>query len=148
MTGTPTASATARGQREVVAVLGAVAVHGEQDLPRPALDALARPRHRVAPRRRAPAGDVTSQPSSRPPGLASIASTTHWAPNTSAISPSSSGRATAAELTETLSAPASSTACASADRAHAAADRERHEHLVGGATRQLDDRVALARAWP
>ncbi len=45
--------------------------------------------------------------------MASIASTTHWAPNTSASSFSSSGRSSAAELTETLSAPASSTACAS-----------------------------------
>src|SRR5436190_4231889 len=43
-----------------------------------------------------------------------MASTTHWAPNTSASSPSSSGRWTAAEFTETLSAPASSTAWASA----------------------------------
>ena len=29
------------------------------------------------------------------------------------------------------------------DRADAAADRERHEHVVGGAPRELDDRVAL-----
>ena len=50
----------------------------------------------------------------RPPRLASIAITTHWAPNWSASSVSSSGRASAAELTETLSAPASSTAWASA----------------------------------
>ena len=39
--------------------------------------------------------------------------TTHWAPKWSASSVSSSGRASAAELTETLSAPASSTAWAS-----------------------------------
>src|SRR3954468_14761231 len=45
---------------------------------------------------------------------ASIASTTHCAPNTSASSPISSGRCTAAEFTDPLSAPASSTACASA----------------------------------
>ena len=43
-----------------------------------------------------------------------MASTTHWAPNTSASSPISAGRPTAAEFTETLSAPASSTAWASA----------------------------------
>ena len=43
-----------------------------------------------------------------------MASTTHCAPNTSASSDSSSGRATAAEFTDTLSAPASSTAWASA----------------------------------
>ena len=42
-----------------------------------------------------------------------MATTTHWEPNTSASSPISSGRASAAELTETLSAPASSTAWAS-----------------------------------
>ena len=53
----------------------------------------------------------------RSPGdaaLASIASTTHCAPNTPASSSISSGRCSAAELTDTLSAPASSTAWASA----------------------------------
>src|SRR3954452_56705 len=46
-----------------------------------------------------------------------MAITTHWAPKTSASSLTSSGRATAAELTEILSAPASRTAWASsADR--------------------------------
>ena len=59
-----------------------------------------------------PPATWTSQPPSR--RLASIASTTHWAPNTCAISSISSGRSTAAELTATLSAPASSTAWASA----------------------------------
>ncbi len=63
--------------------------------------------------------------------------------STFASSSMSSGRSSAAEFTDTLSAPASRTACASADRAHAAADRERHEHLVGGAARQPRDRVAL-----
>src|SRR5215213_4346534 len=42
-----------------------------------------------------------------------MARTTACAPNTSASSETSSGRRTAAELTDTLSAPASSTACAS-----------------------------------
>src|SRR5262245_31291824 len=82
----------------------------------------------------------TSNPS--PLRFASIASTTHWAPNVSASSFISSGRATAAELTETLSAPASSTACASA-RADAAADRERDEHVVGRPPRELHDRLTL-----
>ena len=41
-----------------------------------------------------------------------------------------------------MSAPASSTAWASCDRADAAADGERHEHLIGGAPRELGDRVA------
>jgi hypothetical protein len=43
-----------------------------------------------------------------------MARTTHWAPNRAASSSMSAGRATAAELTLTLSAPASRTACASA----------------------------------
>ena len=46
-------------------------------------------------------------------------------------------------MIETLSAPASSTACASSTCAHAAADRERHEHVVGRPARQLDDGRAL-----
>jgi hypothetical protein len=54
--------------------------------------------------------------------LASIASTTHWSPKTRASSSISAGRASAAELTET---------------------RERHEHLVGRAARELDDGRAL-----
>jgi len=45
--------------------------------------------------------------------LASIAITTHCVPKTAASSPISSGRSNAEELTETLSAPASRTACAS-----------------------------------
>jgi hypothetical protein len=43
-----------------------------------------------------------------------MANTTHCAPKVAASSSRSSGRATAAEFTETLSAPASSTAWASA----------------------------------
>ena len=102
------------GQLELVAVLGAVAVHArEEDLPRPPLGPLACPLDRVAPRRHPPAVhvDLVAAVLRRP--LASIASTTHCAPNVSASSEMSSGRATAAEFTDTLSAPASSTACAS-----------------------------------
>ena len=106
-----------------------------------------RPRAPTRPRRaRSACGRRRRRPPSRrrPRGaFASIASTTHCAPNRSASSSISSGRATAAELTETLSAPASSTACASSTRADAAADRERDEDVVGGAPRELDDRVAL-----
>ena len=49
----------------------------------------------------------TSKP---PPGrrLASMAQTTHWAPNSVAMSAISSGRSTAAVFTLTLSAPARS----------------------------------------
>ena len=54
----PTASDDRPRQRDVVAVVRPVAVHArEQDLAGPALDALARPRDRVAARRRAAAGD-------------------------------------------------------------------------------------------
>ena len=42
-----------------------------------------------------------------------MATTTHWAPNSPAISVTSSGRATAAVLTPTLSAPARRSALAS-----------------------------------
>jgi len=58
-----------------------------------------------------PTVDIDVQPAAR--RFASMAITTHCAPNTSASSPISSGRARAAELTETLSAPASRTAWAS-----------------------------------
>ena len=105
------------GARELqlVAVLGAVAVHaGEQDLPRARAP---RPRGPRRARRVPPACGRRSRTRRsrrrRPCAAHRSASTTHWAPNTSASSPSSSGRATAAELTETLSAPASSTAWAS-----------------------------------
>ncbi len=47
------------------------------------------------------------------PSSVSIATTTAWLPSVRASSPISSGRASAAELTLILSAPASSTAAAS-----------------------------------
>ena len=75
--------------------------------------------------------------SKRPSRLAaSIASTQHWRPNRSAISVSSSGRSTAAVLTETLSAPASSRCQRVVHRAHAAADGQRdRQHLAHPAHR-------------
>ena len=59
-----------------------------------------------------PPATYTSHPAAA--RFASMASTTHWSPKRVASSSTSPGRATAAELTDTLSAPASSTACASA----------------------------------
>ena len=50
----------------------------------------------------------TSKPDPSARRLASIAHTTHWAPNSVAISAISSGRCTAAVLTLTFSAPARS----------------------------------------
>ena len=147
ITGTSTASRPRCVSVEVVAVARAVAVHArEQDLPRPALDALARPLDDVAPGRRATAGD------DRPPSrrrleasrrLASIASTTHWAPNCSAqlvdqLRPRDRRRVDAdlvgARVEHRLRV---------VDGADPAADRERDEDVVGRAARELDDRVAL-----
>ena len=50
----------------------------------------------------------------------------------------------AAVLTPTLSAPARSSRSTSSDRAHAAADRERDEHLLGGAAHHVVRRLAGA----
>ena len=57
----------------------------------------------------------------------------HCEPNCRDSSASSSGRAIAAVLTATLSAPARSSTSTSATDAHTAADRQRDEHLLGGA---------------
>ena len=51
---------------------------------------------------------VNTSKRSSPTDFASIATTMHWLPNFSAASPTNSGRATAAVLMDTLSAPASS----------------------------------------
>ena len=101
------------GEDEVVAVLGAVAVHARQhDLAGAALGGLGRPGDRLAAVDPAAAPGDVDVPAGFGPGTvrASIATTTHWEPKTSASSPISSGRARAAELTPTLSAPASRTA--------------------------------------
>ena len=67
-------------------------------------------------------------------------------PNRSAISLISSGRATAAVLTPTLSAPARSSRSTSSGDAHAAADGERDEHLLGGTSHHVVRRLAVAAA--
>ena len=74
-----------------------------------------------------------------------MASTTHCAPNTPASSSSSPGRATAAELTDDLVGARVEHGVGVGDLAHAAADRERDEHLVGRPPRELDHRRALVR---
>ena len=69
-----------------------------------------------------------------------MASTTHWAPKTSASSPSSSGLATAAEFTDALSDPASvPRAVAEATRVAEEPGRTIEEVLAEG----LIDKVAL-----
>ena len=81
-----TAALTAFEQLEVVAVVRAVAVHRrEQDLPRPELRRPPPPtRPRRGRRRRRPPWLNTSQPAAPSRLRASIASTTHCDPNTSA----------------------------------------------------------------
>ena len=77
---------------------------------------------------------------------ASMLATQHWLPKRSAMSATSSGRATAALLTATLSAPASSSARASSAVRDAAADGERHEADFGGARDHVEQRAAAFMA--
>ena len=96
-------------QLEVVAVARAVAVdRGDEQLAGAARLALARPERRCRARCRA-----CRRASGREPFSVSIATTTAWLPSMSASSSISAGLASAAELTEILSAPASSSAVAS-----------------------------------
>ena len=74
-----------------------------------------------------------------------MASTTHWAPNTLASSSISSGRCDGGRVDRDLVGAGVEHALGVARRADPAADRERHEHLVGRPARELDDRVALVR---
>jgi len=132
MTGTGTASAIARVRATSIAGFGAVAVHrGQQDFARTEIATSLRIVDRVdAPSALRPPWVKISQ---RGLGradtcLASIATTTHCAPNFSAaLAHEIAGRCTAAVLIDTLSAPASSSVRMSSTRAHAAADRQRHE---------------------
>ena len=72
-----------------------------------------------------------------------MATTMHWLPNLSAASATKSGLFTAAVLIDTLSAPASSSLRMSATCAHAAADGQRHEALLGGARHDIEDGLAI-----
>ena len=144
ITGTSTTAPHGADQLQVEAVLGAVGVHRvEQDLPRAEL---ARPRRPTRPRRcrcpgarrgwspRTRSGSVRRRrPGGRPPTARAPARRT-----AAAISASSSGRAMAAVFTPTLSAPARSSRVHIGDRADAAADGERDEHLLGGAADHVD----------
>ena len=75
--------------------------------------------------------------------LASIASTTHCAPKTSASSPIELGPRDGRGVDRDLVGAGVEHGLGVVDRADAAADRERDEALVGDAARELDDRVAL-----
>ena len=67
----------------------------------------------------------------------------HWSPNLSAARATKSGSLTAAVLIETLSAPLSSKLADILDGADAAADRHRHEALLGGAGDDVEDGLAV-----
>ena len=89
----------------------------------------------AARRRPSPAAPAARRPTAPAPGCRTAR----------AISAISSGRAMAAVLTPTLSAPARSSASTSATAAHAAADGQRDEHLLGGAPHHVVGRLAAAR---
>ena len=145
MTGTPTASVMARVSSRSKPSRGAVAVHrGEQDLAGAAPLGLGRPVHRVTPRRRAAAvdDDLPALRAFRRRRRASIAHTTHWAPNSAAISLMSSGRCDGRGVHADLVGPGPQQPASVLHGADAAADGERDEHLLGGAARDVDHRVA------
>ncbi len=146
ITGTATACATARRERQVVAVARAVAVHArQQDLPGAALDAPRGTTRSRRARRRAAAGDVDLPAARRVAGVARLrVDREHDAlraePRAQLVDqlrPRERRRVDAdlvgARVEHRLRVR---------DRADPAADRERDEDVVRGAPRELDDGVA------
>ena len=143
MTGTSTACAIVVRERELVAVLGAVAVHArEQDLPRAALDALLGPRDRVLARGGAAAGDVGLIGAVR----ASLGvDRQHHALRAEDLGElvDQLGPGERRGVDRDLVRARVEDRVGVLDRAHAAADRERHEDVIGGSSREFDDGGAL-----
>ena len=148
MTGTPTASDDRRGHLEVEAVAGAVAVHrGQEDLTGTQPHRPGGPLDHVDARRRATTVGVD---------LPSITGFTVRVASTTGVD--GDHHALVAELlgdlgdqTGTLDGrrvdrhlvgAGSQQAAGVVDAADAAADRERDEHLLGGAAHDVDDGVA------
>ncbi len=129
---------------QVEAVAGAVAVHRrEQDLAGAELVGLARP----TPRRRRPVGVRPPCTNDLPAAVAGARLGVDGAHHALRAELGGDlgdqpGRSTALVLTLTLSAPARSSRRASSTRADAAADGEGDEDLLGGATGDVDHRVA------
>ena len=149
MTGTPTAPRTAVQHLDVEAGARAVGVHRvEQHLADAELLAALRPLDRVDAGAAAAAvgGDLEAARRAPPARRASTDSTSTWLPKRRAISRSSSGRAIAAVLTPTLSAPARSSRSTSSRRAHSPTDGQRDEDLLGGAAHHVVGRLAAAAA--
>ena len=141
-------SLIARVSVELVAVLGAVAVHaGEQDLARAALDALARPRDRVAARRRAPAGDVGLVAAvGAPLGVDREHDALRAEDLRQLVDQLRAGDRGGVD--RDLVGARVEHRVGVLDLAHAAADRERDEDVVRGAARELHDRRALVARSP
>ena len=101
---------------------------------------------RSMPVPRRPPWVVTSKPDGVPASVrrASTDSTMHCEPNRSAASRSTSGRAIAAVLTDDLVRAGPQQPVDVVDRADAAADRQRDEHLFGGTAYHLIGRLAGA----
>ena len=137
-------------QLEVVAVLGAVGVHRvQQDLARAELRPRAPPTRGVDAGAAAPAVGRHLEAGRRRRAVAeqrraSTDSTSTWRPNRSAISASSSGRAMAAVFTPDLVRTGTQQRVDVVDRAHAAADGERDEHLLRGTPHHVVGRLAAA----
>ena len=149
MTGTDTRSVMARSSVGVEAGARPVAVdRGHEQLAGAEVDRPLRPGDGVEAGRLAatldddlPGGVAPSAGRRR----ASMATTTAWRPNRPRSGRSSAGSATAAVLSETLSAPARSTSRISSTRAHAATDRQRDERAARGPLDDVEERAAPFR---
>ena len=134
------------GQCEVEAVLHAVAVHrGEQDLARPLLDRAAgmRRARRRRSRVRPPCVKISQRPGAT--CLASIAATMHCVPK--ARRGGDDGRvAHGGGIDRDLVGAGEQQGAGVGDLSDAAADRQRHETLVGGAAHDIEQRAAIFMA--
>ena len=150
MTGTVTAARTARiSSRSNPALVPSASIELSRISPAPSPAAAGRPGDRVdagaAPA--AVGGDLEParrrvlRPAAR---RASTDSTTHCEPNRCAASASSSGRAIAAVLSADLVGAGPQQPVHVVDAAHAAADGERDEHLLGGAADHVVHGLAVA----
>ncbi len=145
ITGTVTASATARVSSRSKPDLGAVAVHrGQQDFAGAERGDLARVVDRVDAGRPAPAmgEDLPARRAARP-RLASIATTMHWLPNFSAAARTNCAVGDRGRIDRDLVGAGEQQLADVLDRAHAAADRQRHEAGFGGAAHDVEQDAAV-----
>ena len=147
MTGTPTRDVMAPQERGVETGARPVAVdRGDEELAGAEVGRSLRPCHGVQAGRLAAALDDDLPRAAVPVDRASMATTTAWRPNRPAHRPMSNGSATAAVLSETLSAPARRTSRISVDGPHATTDRQRDERSARGPLDDVEERPAPLRA--